>query len=143
MEIRRAAKKDIKRISEIIKTEYGKPPYNDKWTDRTALKTVKEYFRHKSIFVAEIEKEIAGFIIGYVYSYESGPMGYVNEFIVSSEFQKRGVGKKLMKHIENYFKKKKVKKIALHASIKSKAYEIYKNWGYKKSHFIMMEKKIK
>jgi N-acetylglutamate synthase-like GNAT family acetyltransferase len=32
MKIRKATKKDFGEIAEIIKNEYGKPPYNEKWT---------------------------------------------------------------------------------------------------------------
>ncbi len=141
--IRKATKKDLKKVAEILRTEFKQPPYNEKWSEKDALKKVKEYFKTHSIFVAETDKEIVGFLIGKTFFWYDGLRGYVDEFAVSSKFQKQGIGKALMKHFEDYLKKKGLKRVGLFTGKKAKAYKIYKKWGFKFEDFVYMEKKLK
>ncbi len=141
--IRKAKANDLKKISVIFRTEFGKPPYNEKWPEKIAMKKLKEYYKDNYMFVLEIEKEIAGFIIGSLNTWHDGIRGFVDELVVSSKFQGKGYGTKLIKHFENFIKKKGSKKISLFSVTKSKAFKIYKKLGFKKEDLVSMVKKIK
>ena len=144
MKIRKAKKSDLKKISELLRIEYKKFPYNEKWSRKSALEKIKNYFKEQIIFVLEIENTIKGFVIGTINLEDDGDHGYVSEIIVSEKFQRKGYGKKLLEKIEKYFKKNKAKKIGLMSHPKSKAFKIYKKLGFKKlENFVYMTKKLK
>ena len=82
MEIRKATIKDLKEIEKIFKREYSKFPYNEKWTKKTSLLKIKEYFRDNVIFVLEYEKKIIGFIIGHIEIWDKGDKGFIDEVVV-------------------------------------------------------------
>lgn len=142
IKIRKAINKDLKKISEIFRTEYRKPPYNEKWSEKDSLKKIKEYLKKNYIFVLEIRKEIVGFIIGSTFLWYDGQRGFIDEIVISLNFQGKGLGKKLMNHIEKFFKKKEIKRISLASSKKAKAFKIYKKLGFKEQ-FVTMAKKLK
>jgi len=144
VKIRKAKREDLKEISELVRIEYAKPPYNEKWSKKTATKKVNGYFKDCEIFVIPLNNKIIGFIIGRVYLSEDGKKGYINELIVSSRFQGDGYGRLLLDFYGEYLKRKNVKDMELMANLKSKAFKVYKKIGFKElNDFIYMTKKIK
>lgn len=144
LKIKKATTKDFKKIAEISKKEYSKKPYNEKWTEVTALKKIKEYHKFCKIYVTVFKKEIVGFIIFYDYPYENGREGFIEEIVIDSKYQDNGFGRTLLNFVENYLKKKKMKSVTLLSNTKSKAFNIYKKRKYK--HFknlVYMKKKLK
>lgn len=128
--IRKATNKDLKKISEIFRSEYNKPPYNYKWSEKMALKKIKDYFKNNYMFVLKVEKKIIGFIILSTFLWSEGTRGLIDEVIVSSKHQGKGFGKELLNYAEDFFKKKKARRIVLYSKT-SKAFKIYKKKGYK------------
>ncbi len=143
MKIRKSKKKDLDKIAEIFRIEYGKKPYGEKWTEKTALKKIKEYFNHYLVFTAEQEKDVVGFLIGSTEIWDDGTHGFIEEIVVSSEFQKKGYGKKLVKYFEDFLKKKGAKRLDLFSHIKSKAFRFYKKQGFKKTDMVLMTKRLR
>ena len=141
MKIRKAEPSDKKIITQIFKTEYSKPPYNEKWEKKELSKTIKNYFKNKIIYIIE-KKETIGFLIECTYTWWDGQRGIINEIIISKKFQGKGYGKQLIKHFEKQLKKRNVKKVNLMSVTKSKAFKIYKKLGYKEHNFLSMEKKL-
>ncbi len=67
----------------------------------------------------------------------------VQHLAVNPEFQKKGLGKKLMKFVENYAKKIKIRELTLSTRIKNQnAINFYENRGFSK-HAYLFVKKIK
>lgn len=144
MEIRKAKKGDLKKIAEIFKKEYAKQPYNEKWSDDTSFNSVKQYYEDSEIFVAEVNKTIIGFIIFSEFTWDEGKMGSLSEVVVNSEEQGKGVGKALINFMEEWFKKRGIKKIRLMAVAKSKALKIYEKIDYERiKKYIIMEKNLR
>jgi len=143
IKIRKAEKKDLKKIAEIFRIEYAKYPYNEKWGMKGALDKIKEYFKNCSFFIAEIDSKIVGFIIANTYDWYDGIRGLISEIVISKEYQRKGIGKKLMNSIEDYFKKKHVKEMLLYAHTNSKSINFYKKLNYKKEGYIPFIKKLK
>ncbi len=144
MNIRKATKKDFKGIGKIIKEEFSKPPYKEKWTYDELDKTLKGYFKIGYAYVAIIDKEIVGAIIIREEFYVGGRYIIIEELVVSSKFQGKGIGKKLVEKVESITKIKKIHTIYLSAHRKSKAFKFYNKLGYKESkQMAIMGKKIK
>ena len=144
MKIRKVKTKDLKRISELLRVEYKKPPYNEKWTNLNALRKVKIHSEDNIIFVLEIQNKIEGLIIGKIYLTDKSKNGYCNEMIVSTKFQGKGYGKMLLNKFIMYLRKNNVKNLELMSNTKSKAFKVYNKLGFKQSKdFVYMEKKLK
>ena len=143
MKIRLGKKDDLKEIANILKTESSKKPYNDKWTKKRALKEVTGFFKKKDIYIAVINKKIAGFIVSSIAS-DNKKKAYIDELWLKKEFQRKGIGKSLVKFIEDKYKQKGIKILRLVSSKKSKSFEFYKKIGFKElKHLIFMEKQLK
>ncbi len=143
IKIRKAEKTDLKEIAKIFKTEYAKKPYNEKWTKKNALRKIKNYFNNNIIYIAELDNKLIGFIIAGTFLWDRGKVAIINEIVISKEFQGQGIGGILLNKGEDYFKNKKINEIFLFTNPSSKAYNIYRHFGYKDNNFIQMRKKLK
>lgn len=143
MKIRKAKKRDLKKVAEIFRTEFNKEPYNGNWSKEKAFKKIREYNKRSLISIAEISNKIVGFIIYSKYLWSDGFRAEVKEIVISSKFQGKGIGTKLMLYVEDFYKKRGIKKILLMTHKKSKAFKIYKKGGFKETNLIEMEKYLK
>lgn len=99
-------------------------------------KTIKEIenllsSRDKIILAAEDDGKIAGFITGWVsngVNYREGSF----DIYIKNEFQCKGIGKKLMKELSEWFKDKycKIISVGVYSSNK-KANRFYEKIGFK------------
>ncbi len=131
MNIRKATKRDFNRIFEIMKNEYIKAPYFEKWEKKGAFKTIKYYLSVGNCFVAVFEKKVIGFVIFREEDYNIGPNIIVEELVIDSDYQGKGVGRSLMDEVEKYSKKKKAVQILLTTHRGAPAYKFYIKVGYK------------
>jgi aminoglycoside 6'-N-acetyltransferase I len=143
MIIRKATKKDVNVIANIIKTEFNKPPFKDDWTDKTAKIAVNNYFIAGHPFVAIIGDKIVGVLVLIEDPYAKGLYIVVDELVVNSKFQKKGIGKALIEFAEDYAKRKKAYIIYLYTHKNSYAFNFYKKMKYKPSrNLVAMGKKL-
>lgn len=141
MKIRKATKKDLNEIAKILMKESAKPPYNEKYNMKIALREVNNFSKNE-LYIAENEKNILGFIASSITA-DDKKKAYINELWLKVEFQGKGIGKSLVKFIEDFYKKKGVKIIRLVSKRSSKAFEFYKKIKYKEyKELVFMEKKI-
>jgi len=54
----KATKKNVPRIVRIFREEYGKSPWNEKWSENAAIKRINNYFKDHKIFVLKINNNI-------------------------------------------------------------------------------------
>lgn len=129
MKIRKAKPKDFRQIAQIVKNEY-KITYKEKYTDMSALRLVKYFYKLGTIYVAEIDKKVVGFIAGRFEPREIGWAMVVEEFAVDSNYQRQGIGRKLMKKMEQLAKSSKVYMIYLLTHKTAPAEKFYRAVGY-------------
>ncbi|MGI6589646.1 MAG: GNAT family N-acetyltransferase [Candidatus Iainarchaeum sp.] len=114
MKIRNARLSDCKACHELSATKEllnpdGSPP---------PIEWFKGQIKNKQILlVAEEKKEIIGYLLG---DYLPGTATMINLISVKKEFQRKGVGQKLLKEAEKLSKKKKKKLIILYGYAKNK-----------------------
>jgi len=158
MKIRRATKKDLSKIIEIIKVTFHRrypgmdnfysaqqfadpyyastavPFYSKEVFIKSMISDLKNKFQKPfEIFVAEIEKEIAGFII---LEKHLGNF-WVNNMMIKKEYQGKGIGKKLFA-----FATKNKRPLYLGVNAKNPALKFWKRMGFKEiSQDVLMVKK--
>ena len=143
MKIREATKKDFKAITEIMRNEFGKAPYNEEWTDEYGLKTLNYYAKAGEIYVCLIDTKIVGSIIIRKEYYRTDYNFVIEEVMVSEDSQGKGVGTALINFIENLAKKQKIGTLILFSNKKAAAYKFYIKKGYKPDlDFTWMDKKV-
>ena len=140
MRIRKGGKKDLKEIAEILMVESVKKPYNEKFSQSSAKKDVLEFFKC-DLYVATDEEKIIGFIASHIISSDK-TKAYIDELWIRHNYQGNGVGKMLVKFIEDRYKKKGLSCIRLTTKKKAKAYGFYNKLKYKDADLVYMEKKL-
>ena len=142
MKIRKAKKEDFREIAEIMMKESSRKPYSDKYTLKTALKEINQLSK-KELYVAEENKKIFGFIAASITS-DDKKKAYLDELWLKQIYQGKGVGKALVRFIEEKYKKKGVKTIRLVSKKNAKAFGFYKKLKYNEyKEMVFMEKKFK
>ena len=89
-------------------------------------------------FVAELENHIAGFV--YIMRYApwaaAGEQFWIQGIAVKSDMRGKGIGTKLLEHIENYGKEKGVEYITLNTGFKrTAAHAFYERNGYSSGNY--------
>ncbi|MBW3012564.1 GNAT family N-acetyltransferase [Candidatus Woesearchaeota archaeon] len=143
MIIRKATKKDLDRVAQIVINEYGKAPWNEKWSKTDAIKTVSYFNKIGRILVPVEGKKIVGFIIYRIEYYEGGKKAMIEELAIDSDYRRKGIASKLIKAVEKECRKLKVNAIWLLTSTKAPAFKLYKKQKYKDmKNAVLMEKKL-
>ena len=141
--IRKAKLSDLKILTKVFIKEYSVKPYNEKWSEKRAYEKIKNYYKQGQVFVLLIKNKVEGFVICHEIIWDWGNQGFIDELAVSKKFQGNGYGKKLFQHAEEYFRRRGIRKVALMSNTKSKAYNIYKKWGYKEENYVSMVRTLK
>ena len=102
--IRKARSGDLKEIAKIMMEESVKKPYNEKFTPGSAKKDVLGFFKD-SLYVATYEEKVIGFIASHIVNSDK-TKAYIDELWIRSGYQGKGVGKMLVKFVEDMYKKK-------------------------------------
>jgi ribosomal protein S18 acetylase RimI-like enzyme len=142
MIIRKARSKDAIDIADIYRRVYSEAPYHERWSKKTALGRVRDEMEDGKIYVAEVEKKVAGFIAFSTYEWFNGKWGYIDDFGMLKEYRGMGIGKMLMKKAEDDLRKAKIRVIDLRVHKKAKAFNMYKKLKYKENGYVDMEKKL-
>lgn len=144
MIIQIATKKNIREIAKLMLEEFRKPPFNEKASLDSVLKSLSFYFKIGEVYTAINKKEIIGVVIFKIEQYWEGQIIIIEDLAVKEEYKKQNVGKTLMSKVEDYAKKNKIKRILFKTNKKSSAIKFYQKIGYKpKEDIIHFEKKIR
>ena len=142
MKIRKAKKEDFKELAEILRKESSKKPYTEDYTPKIALEAIKNLSK-KDLYVAVDGKELMGFIASNIMP-DNKKKAYIDELWLRSKCQGKGVGKILVKFIEDKYKKRGVTMMRLVAKRGAKAFSFYKKIKYKEyKPLVFMEKQLK
>lgn len=64
---------------------------------------------------------------------EGGSIAYLEDFFIEETYRKMGLGSKLLSHVENYCKRKGIKRIQLLCKVENiPAIKLYEGSAYKK-----------
>ena len=144
MRIKNATKKDIREIAKLMIEEFSKPPFKEKTTINSVIKSVNFYFKIGKAFVAIKDKKIVGIVVFKVEQWWEGPIILIEDLAVKEDFKKQGIGKNLTDKVEDYAKEIKAKAVSFTTHKKSSAVKFYTKQGYKiERNTLFMRKKIK
>lgn len=117
-------------------------------TKKTYFRWLNRCFKNKNFkfFVVLNNNQLMGFAFGQITKavpvYKVKRMGYIWHIIVEKQIRDKGIGKRLLKRLENWFKYKGLKYVELDAVYKNKKIvKIWEHLGYDSS-WIRMRKKL-
>jgi len=128
--IKKAKKNELKEVTNLFLEESNKKPYNQNYTIKTAISRVDDMFNYGSIYLAFVDKDIAGFI---AIAGEGKKDIYIDEFWLKAKYQRKGVGRKLLKFVEEKYKKKGAHSISVMTSKGTGAFKFYKKFKFKEN----------
>lgn len=129
IQIRLLEARDLKACVRLYQDAYAAPPYASGWSDDMATRILHDLRRHfpEECFVAESGGEILGFILC---SSLADLRATIEEFAVAPEHQRRGVGRKLLDHVIDLYRVRKVPFLELIANTEAPAYRFYRRMGF-------------
>jgi len=140
--IRKAIKKDFKEIANILVKESSKKPYDDNYNSKMAFKKISELSKQE-LYAATKGKEIIGFIASNI-TLDNKKKAYIEELWLKPSYQRKGIGKSLVKFVEDIYKKRGVKIIRLVTKRNAGAFKFYKKINYQEyKELVFMEKRLK
>ena len=143
LKFRKATKKDIQGVAILMLSEFKKPPYNEKTSLKSVIKSLKYFLKIGKIFMTVKRKEIVGVMVFKIEQWWQGKVIIIEDLAIKQEFKKQSIGKKLLKKIEAFAKNNKIKLVCLKTNKKSKAIKFYKKYGYTiRTDIIEIEKKL-
>ena len=125
MKIRRALLDDAERLYEIEKECFT--------FEALSREQIVSFIRDKdsTALVAQVNGEIAGFIIGKIYTANGKHAGHVITIDVAVKHRRKGVGKQLLEALERIFLERGVKFCYLEARADNiSALNLYRKMGY-------------
>ncbi|MBI2042895.1 GNAT family N-acetyltransferase [Candidatus Pacearchaeota archaeon] len=129
MKIRKATMKDASQILKLLNSD-TKMSVNGKKGDYNKY-DVEDYIKEKNnqTFVYEEDNKILGVIICHFFT----SYFYLGSIIVDKNFQRKGIGKKLVKYIETLAKKRGIRYVELITKIENIGMQnLLKKLNYKK-----------
>lgn len=104
MKIQQITENDIEKCAEVFVQTYNQAPWNYKWELKDALRYLTEYyFSPQFTGVILYDNDVfAGAMFAHTKSWWTGSQLYIDELFIAPHSQRKGYGKTLMSHAEQY-----------------------------------------
>lgn len=118
--------------AELLTQSYNTEPWNDNWSQKKALEKLACFYNSPKFlgWVAYEGDEMLGACVGNIEPYYIGDYFYLKELFVFPEYQRKGVGSKLVKTMKEYLDSIGIETVILFTSNESFPFEFYKKQGF-------------
>jgi len=116
---------------ELFIQVFNAPPWNDKWTNETTEKYLREIIDNKRFMGYTLWENdvLTGVVFCHIKSHYKGDEIFVDELFVSPDYQRKGYGMELMGAVEKYAKENSFVNITLLTSMGSPSFKFYEKFG--------------
>ena len=126
------ARSHLPKCARIYAAVFNRPPWDGKWTVRTAAKHIQESFQDPNFrgIVALDDSRPIGFAYGLVQQWEGERRFYLKEMCVESSRQRSGAGSHLLASLIKRLKVENVRQISLRTGRGTPAERFYSRLGF-------------
>lgn len=138
--IRNIQKSELKEAAKVFVEAFN--AVGEMWNYETALARLESYFKPNFYFGAFDEDVMVGMVstkIDHVTDHEEL---YIDIFAVLPNYQGRGIGKQILKKLEELAQEKQLRTIWLQSNTKLESNKFYLNNGFKDSHWVAIYKNL-
>lgn len=135
MNIREIVETDIREYAALYVSVFNSKPWNESWSDKTALARL-DFYRRTPNFIglsAHDGSELIGFVFGNFEPYQQGSIYLLKEMCVQPNHQRTGVGTKLLKQLHSVLTEHKINLVNLITRADQPAEAFYLKNGYAKT----------
>jgi len=146
MQLKKMTESDLNWTAQILKIEFGKPPYNEKWTNANAKRCMRNSLNSNSTHCYKIiqGKENIGFVCFNDIGWEpEGKTCFLDVIAIDEKHQHKGIGNWLLKELGKLLKEKKFKGVRLIANREFFAHAWYLKNGFRETKYTLLKKELK
>lgn len=124
---------------------YNSPPWNCAWTPEKARQYLSEYLGAPNFvgFLFYVDEELVGATFGHQKTWFTSQQLMIDEFFIAPEHQRKGYGKKLMEHCNQYAKQNNIGIVFLMTNKYMPSYKFYEKTDYTTiEQFVFMFKQV-
>ena len=129
---------DLPELSRIFYQSFN--DVGERWSEGTATQHDKENFFGECHFIAKINNQIIGYIMGIPLTREQGLELFIDTVTVLPQYQKQGIGSRLWQTMLDHAKEKKYVAIRLLTNPNLHSFDWYKKMGYQQSGWVEIYK---
>jgi len=124
---------DLQKCCELYLKVFNSSPWNDKWTNETAHRCLKDLSECKRFVGYTLWEDdiLAGAVFAHTRTFYKGDEIYIDELFISPDCQRKGYGIELMGEIEKYAKENSLTCITLLTAVEMPAFDFYEKQGYR------------
>ncbi len=110
MIVRMTEEKDVEGLAGAMALAYSEPPWNEVWSAEKAKERVCSVLSNYNAagFAAIENGEIIGGILGFEDPYAEESFFFISEIFIAPQWKRKGVGKTLLCHLEQYLSSKNI-----------------------------------
>ena len=141
-EIRNLTKADLPVCAKLLLQEFNR--IGEHWTPAMAKSRIFEVFERNPTlcFGLVLDEKIIGMLLGKPFTKQNSKCLYLMNFAIDLKHQGKGFGLKALFFIEKFAKEKGFKALMLDRNKNKNAIKIYKKFGFEKTDYVLMEKKM-
>jgi ribosomal protein S18 acetylase RimI-like enzyme len=136
-----ANKKDLTKIAPIFNKVFS--INGDEWTNKSALKHLKQNFHKDTSWIAKDGDKIVGFCMALIQTIEEYDELFIDSIGVLPEYEKKDIEEKMLKKAEQHAKKHNMEIISVLVNPDWESFDWYKKHSFKKSGWVELFKDLK
>jgi len=123
---------DLQNCCELYVRTFNGEPWYDHWTVETAYDRLLELAENKRFLGYTLwnDDELIGAVFCFLKTYYNGSEIFVEELWVSSDYQRKGYGMKLMDEVEKYATENGITSVTLFTGKNKPSFDFYEKRGY-------------
>lgn len=132
LKLRELFMNDVPIVANVYVKAYAEEDWNEKWDCEDAAQRINEIVSSPQCkgVVCELEGKIVGCILFEILTWHTGKQLEIKEIFVAPDFQRRGIGKKLLEYAETWGKKVGTSELFLWTNKSKKLIDFYSKVGY-------------
>lgn len=145
MEIKLIETRHLQECSTLLMQVYNRVPWDNNWSEEVSERYLKEFMINPRFvgFIIYEDNRIVGAAFCHEKTWWTDDELFVDEFYISPNFQRKGYGKALLQHIEEYIKEKSLAGFTLLTNRFMPSVNFYeKNSFIKAEHVVFMYKEV-